>query len=492
MRVTLPIANGFYVSDSLPISAQRCVNWRPNIPQASSITDANLFPTDGIVEVVSGSLNEECRGAHVMNGIPYFVIGTTLYKLNQVITEETTYNLESLGNIAGVSRVYMADNGSQLCIVAPPDTITAGVSYIYDGTLQTITDPNFDGPAASVVYANGYFVFHRSTGKKFFHSNLLDGLTYDAADFNTAEADPDQIRGLGVIKNQLYVFGSETIQIFRDIGRTPSTFAPISGAVLDVGVTDGQSIINFNGNLAFIGSGVNQSPAAWLLAGSQLQKISTTAIENELRGVSDVYCWTYADSGAYYLGVAISDTCFVYDLNNSRWHERQSINRESLSAYRVTHVVSAYDGLFVGDTQTGGVGKIEKDIYLEYGVLVPRFVTSQPFENQGSPIFVSSIEAVIDAGNALANDVNIVAGKTPALVDIVGTGGSDPMMALSWSDDGGKKYSDPISRSIGKVGETEKRPTWSRVGRIGRQRVLKVECSSPTKAVLIKMEADFG
>ena len=157
----LPIANGFYVSDSLPISAQRCVNLYPNVPQTQTIAPDNLFYTPGLNQLVSVSDVKVCRGAHVIAGVPYFVIGQTLYRLNRSVSGDVeTFTTDSLGTIVGVDRVSMADNGTELCIVAPPDSATTGKSYIFTtdpDTLTEITDANFDGPAETVSYVDGFF-----------------------------------------------------------------------------------------------------------------------------------------------------------------------------------------------------------------------------------------------------------------------------------------------------------------------------------------------
>jgi hypothetical protein len=503
MRTTLPIALGFYTSDSLPLSAQRAVNWRPSVPQTATITDANLFSTEGIVGIIEGIVTERCRGAHVLAGIPYFVIGSSLYRLERTISVgSASYSTVSVGTIAGDSDVYMADNGTQLCIVAIPDLVTAGKSYIFTtspDTLTEITDVNFDGPASSVIFVDGYFIFHKSDGKKFFNSPLNNGLTgYDPLDFNVAEADPDQIRGLGVLNSQLYVLGSETTQVFRNVGRAPSPFSPVVGATIDLGVFAPRSIVRFSGGLAFVGGGVDESPAVWLISGGQRRKLSTIAIENELSKLSvdivltEVSAWVYAESGAYMMGILTPTTCFVYDITNDRWHERQSIVGTDLGAYRVSHIVTAYGETIVGDNQSGNIGILSEDEYLEYEVLVPRIITSRPFDNSGNALNVASIEAVIEAGIGLSNDVRVKTGVNASGSPVYSNGGSDPKITLSWSDDGGRTFEGFISRSMGKIGEYTQRPTWNRLGRFSRQRVLQFEVSSPTKSTLIKVEAEIG
>ena len=103
-KTILPIANGYYESDSLPISAQECINFYPNIVQAPALNQETLFGTDGIEQVAYASSLEINRGAHEMNGVPYFVIGNTLYSM------DSSNVLTTRGTIAGSGLVSMADN----------------------------------------------------------------------------------------------------------------------------------------------------------------------------------------------------------------------------------------------------------------------------------------------------------------------------------------------------------------------------------------------
>lgn len=504
MKITLPISNGFYVSESLPLSNQRCVNFYPNLPQSDTVTQDNLFPTPGVVEAASVSTTDVVRGSHEMDGKPYFVIGGTLYRLDfSVVSGDEVFTPVSMGTIAGVERVWMADNGTQLCIVVPPGS-TAGVTYVLQGsTLTTVTDVNFDGPAESVVYIDSFFSFHKSNGKKFFNSPLGDargspsGAAYDPLDFSTAEADPDQIRAQGVLRNQLYILGSETVEVQRNIGRSPAPFQRIPGAVLDVGIVAPKSIEVFAGSLTFVGAGKNESPAVWTIAGTSKQKISTTAIDKALSDLSEsnaeeIFSWSYSESGAFFYGITLPTTTFVFDAINRRWHERQSIKGSSLTQCRAANAVQAYGRIFVGDLQSGKIGYLDKDVYLEYGRLIRRFVTSKPFDDQGEPVFVASVEAVVEAGVGLSSDITVETGSTALGVPVTGTGGLDPQITYSWSDDGGKTFIGDRSRSLGKIGEFKRRPIWNRGGRFPRSRVLRFEIAAPNKAVIIKVEADIG
>jgi len=67
--------------------------------------------------------------------------------------------------------------------------------------------------------------------------------------------------------------------------------------------------------------------------------------------------------------------------------------------------------------------------------------------------------------------------------------GSDPQIRRSFSDNGGRTYTDEISRGFGKIGEYNAIPTWRRQGRIPRSRILKFVSTDPVKFVIIKLEA---
>jgi|GEM_PF-616973 len=497
--VDIPITDGFYVSDALPISAQRCINFYPNFPETDSVTQANLFNTPGLSEAIDlTNLRDICRGAHTLRDKPYVIIGQ---KLHRIDFDGTTFTSALIGTIEGTDRVIIDDNGDQLAIVSPD----ADKTYIYDvdsASLAEVTDVNFDGPASHVVYIDGFFVFAKKDGTKFFNSPLKDGrglpggVAYDALDFSQAEADPDDIAALGKSRSQLYVFGSETTQIFRNTGRSPAPFIGLSGGVVDVGCKSPQTIQRVSGGLIFVGSTFNETPSVWLLIGGNKTKISTPALDNELSKltedeVSDLFSWYYAESGHFFYGMSFPDTTYVYDLVTKKWHERQSVEKDgsSLTQYRVAAMTAAYNRVMVGDLQNGQVGFIDEDVYLDYGFLSRRIVTTKAFDNGGHPIFLDQVEAVVESGIGLTEDMTVRTGSTSLGIPITAKGGSDPQITMSWSDDGGRTFKGLLSRSMGKIGEYIRRPIWNRLGRFPRSRILRFEVASPTKVTLVKVEA---
>lgn len=59
----------------------------------------------------------------------------------------------------------------------------------------------------------------------------------------------------------------------------------------------------------------------------------------------------------------------------------------------------------------------------------------------------------------------------------------DPMVYLSYSDDRGRSFSDPVGASLGAIGEYLTQVQWRRLG-MGRDRVFAVEWSAPVATAL--------
>jgi len=472
----LPITNGLYVSPSLPLSAQECLNWYPNISEAPALSAENLYGTPGLVELVSsGTIEEQNRGMHEMAGIAYAVNGDTLYKIVETITlGVASYSLTSLGTITGTARVSMADNGTQLMILVP-----GGDGFIYNhvtNTFAQITDTDFDanGNPQFVVFVDSYFVCTTDT-KKFICSAPNDGLSYNALDFGTAESDPDVTVAPIVFKNQLFISGSQTIEAFQNVGGTDFPFQR-TGLFLQKGVYSPYSLINAQDTFVFVGGGDNEGPSIWALSGNDTAKISTTPIDNLLQDLTlsqleSIYAWAYSQNGAYFIGFTLPATTIVFDLTSKRWHERRSLLDDELSQYRITAICKAYNQILCGDFIDGRIGRIDPLVYTEYGNTIIRRVATQPFQNNLKAIFVPSIELTVESGvgNAAV---------------------TDPVITMDRSKDG-KTWSDSRSRAIGKIGEYNKRAIWRKNGRVSRFEIFRFTLTDAVKPVILQLNAEI-
>lgn len=476
----IPIANGFYVSDSLPVSHQECVNFVPVAQQAEALSVAQLFNSPGIDALISsGALDTDVnRGAHDLGGIPYFVNGTTLYRLDLgVVAGVETFSLVSLGTISGVIRVSMADNGTQLMILVP-----GGNGYIYTvaGGLVQITDADFtaNGNPQHVVYIDGYFACTTDT-KKWVVSSLNDGTAWSALDFGTAEADPDPTVAPVVYNNQIFITGSETTEGFQNIGGSGFPFQR-NNIILDKGCFAPYTLIANNQQFFMIGGGKNEGPAVWAYNGSMFVKKSTIVIDSILESYSTTnlaltFSLAWASKGQYYVAFVLPDRCFVYNITTNKWHEQKSGIANTVgdliqSRWRVNSMLTAYGYTLVGDYTDGRIGKLNSDTYTEYGNNIIRTFSTPPIYNGSRAFVMPRVELTMEAG----------VGNSDA---------PDPQVSLAISKEA-KIFNYERNRAIGKVGQYGRRTIWHKNGRYPRFCIMRFRVSDPIKPVVIRLDVD--
>lgn len=468
--VNLPIFGGSHQSRSPLFSSARAVNCYYVPAQAVGLSDGFLIGTEGIAQVATaGNFRFYSRGAHNKAGIPYFVQGEKLVRLNADMT------VSVLGDIPGDARVSMADNGTQLMILNE-----FGDGYIWDdSTLAQITSPNFDanGVPQKVVYKDGYFICSTDE-KKFIKSGIDDGLSWSALDFSRADGDPDDIVSPLSFKGLLYMFGAITTEAFQNIGGADFPFAKVQGLIINKGLSFKFCVVSTSDAMVWIGQGQNETPAVWLSSGQDIQKISTDAEDfiirqqSVLEGAEDSFAFQYSLDGAYFVGFSLPTKTLVYDMISKKWHERESIDVDNLPLpWRVNSIVQAYGGIYVGDSEDGRIGNLSASVFDEYGAPINSYWITQPFVNLNAPIFCPALEVVCEAG-------------------VGDSAGSDPQIGLARSQDG-RVFTDTRVRSLGKLGQTRRRTIFRRNGRVDRFEIFRFSCSDKCKKVFISLTADI-
>ena len=479
--IPLPIAEGFYESRFSPVNTLKCVNAYPVITRTPSYEEQSIFGTPGIHQVATSGLTSSCRGGIEAKDKPYFVFGSYLYRVD---FNGSTFTAVEVGDgLLGGGSMKMSQNGSQIMIVAPG--IEGYVYTIATSTLNVITDSDFiaNGKPLDVDYIDGYFVVTTDEDKVIV-SDLRDGSSWNPLDFGSAEADPDQSIAVHVHqRNRMYVIGTETTQPFQNIGGADFPFQSVSGATVSVGTKSPDSIVETKNTFMMVGNDVNGTAAVWAWNGADYDKVSHEGIDyllgqltqSELEAITG---WSYSDSGGHFVGFNLPDTTIVFDVSSGLWHERKTRYFDDFGAFsenswRCRHPVRAYNRLLCGDVTDGRVGEISLDFYDEYGSEILRYAHTQPFHNKGNSFKVPFIEATMEAGR-------------------VSTDEDEPQVRLSFSRDYGKTFGPERSRSLGKVGERNKRQIWTKNGRMSKSTVVKVAFSDKAPFSITRLEAQFA
>lgn len=487
-RTRLPIGKGFNRDESLTVNAIDCVNLFPHIPDGKTIEDAVLFGVAGISQAADTAVNAFNRGGSALNGVPFFVCGNKLWKVTY--TTDTygvrTYaatDVSGAETIDGTARCFFSNNGEQLVIVAP-DVATQFNVWIYTvaGGLVQISDIDFDGPVAGVDYAFGYFLFPKANSNKWFQSDLRDGFAYIATDFTNAESDPDNIVVIKPLNGLVYVFGTNTMEPYRNIGGAGFQFETITSAIQQKGCTAPHSIVELKGDLMWIGAGVNEQPAIYASSGGRPEKISPASVDNYIYSggidaLQNAYAIKWGERGHYFVSFTVPGVCtIVYDATTGIWHERKSIDRfKQFQPWRVTSLVDAYSVRLVGDELTGMIGLKSEDTFYEYDDEIRSYFTTEAIDNGGRPFSIPQVQLVMETG------FNPVVGQ-----------GDNPIVRMSVSRDGGITYSPEISRTLGITGSYYSPISWPMLGRFNRSACFRFDISEPIKRVFARLEVEIS
>jgi hypothetical protein len=450
MRV--PFAINSYQSRSLPLSAQRVINFYAEAAPKDSKTPIALMNTPGLLPFASLG-GTSVRDVEVMVSTLYAVSGTGLYK----VTSNGSASL--LGTLPATGEVYMEGDGTNLGV------LVGATLYVWDGsTLTQVTDSDFGG-ASSIAFLDGYLIFATPDSGEWGISDLRDMTSYDALDVAMAEAHSDNIVRVFVSNRLLGICGAESIEVWYNSGASSFPFERADGGVIEKGLIAPKAIAKFDNAAAFVGS----DRMVYRMEGYRPVRISHHGIEKLLRDattVSDIYAFSYVQDGHEFFNITAPSAGFTadYDAATGLWHERES---GDLGYWRPSCLASCYGKIIVGDSQSGGLYSLDLDTFDEDGDTIIRSATSGVVGDGSQRIAHPLLELDVESG------VGLTSGQ-----------GSDPQMMLRYSDDGGRTWSNERWASMGALGEYKKRVRFHRLGS-ARQRVYQISVSDPVKSIVI-------
>lgn len=463
MRIRFAVTS--YVSDSLPVSAQRTVNaYAEQQPQGAK-TEVAVFGSPGI-ETFATCGDGPVRGFCEMNGTLYVVSKDGLYS---VASDGTTQLLGT--GITGLGVVSMDGNGDQVIIVNG----TLGFTYTESTTtFAQISDGDFNA-ANTVCFIDNYFAFDWKGTNKWFLSGLLDGTAYDPLDFASAESKPDRVVAVHNLNGVLLLFGEKTIEAWDNSGASTFPFQRFDGATADRGCAAAHAIVEDDGSIFFLGN----DRVFYRLNGTQPVRISTHAIEKaweKYTTVTDAFCFSYTYGGHKFIHVTFptADATWGFDIASNLWHERESWDGSTATKWRINCAISAFGKTLVGDMNSGKIGRIDPTVHTEFGDTIRMVLVAPPIHGEGRRVFMPLLEVEMETG------VGTSTGQ-----------GVDPQAMLDWSDDGARTFSTAQlwqSIGMGDIGEYSRRLRWKKLGSF-YQRTYRLTVTDPVKRVVLKANA---
>jgi Phage stabilisation protein len=462
-----------YTLQSVNVDCQRCINLYPEMNEVGRGKDgevASLVSTPGLESVAEIGTGGIRALYYASNRVLYAVSREKVYVLDELFNETQIGTLTTV-----MGPVSFADNGITVVFV---DGVKGYGSTLGSTTSTEITDPDFK-PADKVVYQDGYFIFNEKGTGQFFISEL-NSTDFDALDFATAEGNPDNIISIISDHRDLWLFGTQTTEVFYNSGNVDFPFERINGAFVEHGCAAAFSVAKMNNSVFWLSRDDKGDGGVYMAKGYQPQRISTHAVEFAIRQYSAIEraeAYTYQQNGHYFyvLNFPEASTTWVFDTTTNMWHERAYTSNGSFQRHRSNCHAFAYNKHIVGDYENNKIYELTPNSYTDDGDLITRQRVAPHVSSGMKEVFYNSFQLDMETGVGL---------------DGV-TQGEDPQVMLDFSDDGGLSWSNENWASFGRLGNRKQRALWRRLGR-SRDRVFRITITDPVKVAIIGAELDFA
>lgn len=456
----IEIVGPSYESRSKPLSAQVCRNLYPE----SNPTGNALQPFPG--EKLFTTSNGKNRGMYEAewNGYAFYVNGTTLYKVNSAGTQS------SIGSIAGGGRCVFVLASFYLYI------ITGGIVYRTDGDMVTqVTDTDLESPN-SAAFLNSQIIYDGDNGR-FVSSDPGDGSSVQSLNYATAESNADDLIRVYQFQQQLILFGDLSIEHWYNSGVDNPPFDRSEGGLISVGIAGVYSVTNTDRAVYFLG----HDRTVYRLEGYSLNQVSTIAINNQIESYSNV-----SDCEAYSLKLqGQSIVVFQFPSANKTWAYSETFNTWFELSTGVTggqHRMSGYCFAFgkhlVADRVSGSIHEWDLNTFDSAGETIIRErvlppIASNPLGAPGRRITCSRFELILERGQGLTTGQ-----------------GSEPVVMISASEDGGQTFLPEQSISLGELGQYQYKVEWYGFA-TGYEITFKVRLSDPVSFSLFSAAVDI-
>lgn len=446
------------------VDPEECINLYVELNDPAAASKKCLYPTAGASQL--SDLGSGLGRAHIfISGREFAVVGTAFveYDVDGVATSRGT--VASDDNPATISA--NGANGDQLFITS------GGSGYIF--TLSTNAFAIIASQPWTTVlqgaFLDSYFIALDPTEGRIYVSDLLDGTTWDPLQYAERSLAPDPWIAMAVFGRNLWLFGSQTSEVWYNVGSASSfPFAPYPVGLIQWGTPAPFSIAVDADRISWLGQTKQGRITAVSASGFTPEPIFGTAWESLVAGYSSrgkaigeatstrghsfyevsfpeqdvTWCWDFTSQETTKKGewVAESDSFIMW---GARWHvaafggELRALSASSGALYAISINYT---------TDTRG----EDIVRLRRGPVIS-------FENKR--LFFGTFELDLEPG------LGTVSGQ-----------GEDPQVMMRISNDGGKTWSTELMRGAGKLGEYGVRVRWTRGGS-GRRRVYEIRMSDP-------------
>lgn len=367
-------------------------------------------------------------------------VANTLYGAwtNELYTMTSDGERTLFGTLTGSDQIFMAANNAATPNVAI--VCDAGPKAISGSSIITYPDADVGSPSCLTCHL-GYFMFGYGNGDII--ASDLNSTSINTLNSASSETNPDGVSNLISYQGQLYVLGEKTIEVWGDPTNTsgfPLTrvgYNIVPGLLTPFAVAGWQP--EFGNNFIYVASDCTVRQ----LNGYTPDKISPPDLDELIAAVvtkSQINTLCYVARGHAFWQINGPDFSWVYNCNNQKWHERQSVNSDKSVLYSY---VPAFNKWLVGSTDTTDLLEMDFATTTEGGDALVAVMESQTVKQFPNRVRVARADFDFTMG----------------VGDVTGTGPieTDPSVLIQWSDDAGQSWTTPWWRKLGREDITQQR-----------------------------------
>ena len=498
-------------------AVERTVNWYclPNESKEEDKFTIELAPCPGNAPFcslpVASPFNNPNRGLIECRGVAYGVNGPAVFSISEAGEFTNLGAVHDDGN-----PVSMVANGTGQIFIA-----SGGLGYVIQpGTPPTLVEVSCDpvnGPLLGASYAtfqDGYGIVVTPGTNQFQISGTDDTPIGDLrlwtpANVSIQAGQADYLQAVRSWREYLYLFGKRRSQVYYNVGNSGIggfPFQSYNETFIETGLGAVFSLVSMGDSLMWIGEDERGQRACWRTATFQPIRTSTFAIEEAWGGystIADAVAFSFIWKGHLMCQITFptANATWLYDATASQllgkhvWSERQYTGPlgGQIARPELFHCY-CYGKHLVGsggtDNNPGAIYYYSDAAYSEPGAIGAGTYAGKPAYSQTTvPIVRDRICPHLWETNKriIYHRIEFELLRGVALDSGVG---SDPVLMLRWSNDGGYSFGTEQTVRIGKVGQYGWRAFYLRTA-YARDRVFWIRVSDPVMWHITGASLDF-
>lgn len=317
-------------------------------------------------------------------------------------------------------------------------------------------------------------------GRQFNISAINDFTSWSPVDFGIKEGRSDYISSILVDHEELILFGTESTEIWTNVG-TIFPFQRVAGAYIQDGSVAPYAPCSVGPTFCWLGGGPDGQTRAYRADGLQPVRISTHAQEWAWNApafrVNDAVSYSYVNAGHLHWVINFwqQQKTWVFDMTTQMWHERALWNPAGSNFLRYKAWFHVFipewgDGgkHIVGDPSTGNLYEMSSNYFDDDGTPIEYLRAFPHLINENQWAYHHRLEVMVEMG-------------------ALNVGDPIPQLGLDWSDDHGHTFNSATTARLVSMApplDFTKRAAFRRLGR-SRDRVYRVGINAQTKIALI-------